>query len=84
MNSVLPWDNLFLLHCIENSRKFLSKDAKILPIKFQLKLIAVEFENLHKIRCPVGLCENEFDIGEFDKVILVIRVYFIKFINISS
>ena len=58
------------MHCIENSRKFFSSDVKILPQKFKLKAIAVEFENLDKIRSPVGICEG-FDISEFDKVILV-------------
>jgi protein arginine N-methyltransferase 7 len=69
-NSVLPWDNLYILHCIENSRKFLSNQFTILPLKFKLKAIAVELENLDKIRSPVGICEG-FDISEFDTVILV-------------
>lgn len=69
-NSVLPWDNLYLINCIDRIKKLQNNKIKILPKKLKFKAIAVELENLDKIRSPVGICEG-FDINAFDKVILV-------------
>ena len=51
----------------------ISKDVgriEVLPKKLKVKLIAIQMENLHKIRNPVG----DFDgikLDEFDEIILV-------------
>ena len=50
-----------------------------MPKRITFNVIAISMENLDKIRSPVGVCEG-FDLGEFDKVVLV-RAYFIFLIS---
>ena len=49
------------------------KEKTILPKSFKFYAMAVNLENLHKIRSPVGNCEG-FNLDEFDKVILVFNI----------
>jgi protein arginine N-methyltransferase 7 len=68
---MLPWDNLYILNCLRKLSQFKSDDDfVILPTEIKFKAVAVNLENLNKIRSPVVDCEG-FDITEFDKVILV-------------
>jgi protein arginine N-methyltransferase 7 len=78
--ALLPWDNLYLFYGLSNLREIFSNNNAdsngkkssrvILPFRIRFKAIAVSMENLDKIRSPVGITEG-FDIGEFDKIILV-------------
>ena len=43
---------------------------EILPKRIRFMAIALNLEDLNKIRYPVGICEG-FDLAEFDKIILV-------------
>ena len=77
-SGLLPWDNIYFYYCLEHLRQVMSGrgDSKsfdrvtVLPKRLKIKLIGIEMENLHKIRCPVG----DFDgikLDEFDEIILV-------------
>jgi protein arginine N-methyltransferase 7 len=72
--SLLPWDNLYFYYGIQHLKQLNNsqfyKDKKIMPFRIRFKAIAVQLEDLDKIRSPVGETEG-FDITEFDKVILV-------------
>ncbi len=79
--ALLPWDNLYFYYGLDNLREIFSNNNTdngskknsnrvILPFRIKFKAIAVSMENLDKIRSPVGITEG-FDIGEFDKIILV-------------
>ena len=72
--ALLPWDNVYFHYGLENLRSLYPadyfKNIKILPKRIKFFGLAVNMENLDKIRSPVGICEG-FDLGEFDKVILV-------------
>lgn len=77
-SGLLPWDNMYFYYCLEHLKQVMAdrKGSKgfdhvtVLPKRLKIKLIAIEMENLHKIRCPVG----DFDgikLDEFDEIILV-------------
>src|SRR5579883_1830266 len=76
--ALLPWDNLYFYYGLEHVAsliQLLHRDAiTVLPRRMRFYAIAVSLENLDKIRSPVQSTEG-FDIREFDKVILVIRVF---------
>ena len=68
--ALLPWENLYFYYGSKNAKKISADTSvKFLPNKITFKAIAVNFENLDKIRSPVDNCEG-FNIAEFDKVIL--------------
>jgi len=67
--SILPWDNLHFYYFIEQYRSKFRSDTKIFPSKARLRCIALEFDNLHKIRSSVGQC-CQFDLTPFDEEIL--------------
>ncbi len=71
-NTLLPWDNLYLLNCVDKIRKLNSIESQltVLPAEVEFYAMAVRFEDLNKIRSTVGVCEG-FDLTEFDEVILV-------------
>ena len=50
------------------SRQLLSADTVIIPCKARLKMLAMEFEDLWKIRAPVGRCTG-FDLTPLDEII---------------
>ena len=72
--ALLPWDNIYFYYGLAHLKSLLPvndfKEKTILPKSFKFYAIAVNLENLHKIRSPVGNCEG-FNLDEFDKVILV-------------
>jgi protein arginine N-methyltransferase 7 len=68
--ALLPWENLYFYYGSKQANKIACKNkVKSLPCRITLKAIAVDFEDLDKIRSPVGVCEG-FDLTPFDKIIL--------------
>ncbi|XP_060519406.1 protein arginine N-methyltransferase 7 [Cylas formicarius] len=67
-SSILPWDNLYFLYLLNKLKGRLSGTVKIFPQKCTIKGVPVRFEDLYKIRAPLGLCEG-FDVKPFDDLI---------------
>ncbi|XP_064394524.1 protein arginine N-methyltransferase 7-like isoform X2 [Halichondria panicea] len=65
-SSLLPWHNLHYWYSLCNLRKFMKPECAVVPGVIVLKAIAVKFENMYKLREPVGTVEG-FNISEFDK-----------------
>jgi hypothetical protein len=79
----MPWDNLYFFYALLNLKELVSnnnrnnqgdllKNTIITPKRMVFKAVAVCLEDLDKIRSPVGISEADINIGEFDKIILVI------------
>lgn len=67
-SALLPWHSLFFWHCRTALAPRLCPDAVILPHTAKLHMVAVEFENLWRIRAPCGTCEG-FDVSAMDEMI---------------
>lgn len=72
VTSVLPWDSLFYLYLLKTFSQKFSENVEIIPKRVIIKTVAVEFENLHKIRAPLKVCEG-FIMQDFDQLIKVIH-----------
>ncbi|XP_065160684.1 protein arginine N-methyltransferase 7 isoform X2 [Atheta coriaria] len=66
--SIVPWDNLLLLHLLKKFQASLTDDVRIFPQKCIIKAVAMQFDDLHKIRAPLGTC-NGFLMKPFDHLI---------------
>ncbi|XP_072519031.1 protein arginine N-methyltransferase 7 isoform X2 [Salminus brasiliensis] len=66
--SLLPWHSLFFWHCRTALARLLQPGATILPCSATLYLLAVEFEDLWRIRAPCGTCES-FDVSPMDEMV---------------
>nr|XP_039254174.1 protein arginine N-methyltransferase 7-like isoform X1 [Styela clava] len=66
--SFLPWHDLRFWYARTDLQSYLAAEAQILPLKAHLYIAAVEFENLWKIRAPVGIVEG-FDVSVMDGMI---------------
>ncbi|XP_067929621.1 protein arginine N-methyltransferase 7-like isoform X2 [Watersipora subatra] len=62
--SFLPWNDLRFWY----TRSRLSQSVDVFPISAHLVGMAVQFDNLHKIRQPVKECEG-FDLNLYDSMI---------------
>ncbi|XP_066254433.1 protein arginine N-methyltransferase 7 [Euwallacea similis] len=67
-STILPWDNLLFLYLRGSIRTVLNKNVKVFPKSCNVKAVAVNFENLNKIREPLGICEG-FSMANFDHLI---------------
>ena len=77
--SLLPWHSLYLWYARTELHPYLAppgmngdghQGALVMPATATLRAVAVELEDLWKIRAPVGNCEG-FDLGYFDRMIEV-------------
>lgn len=68
--AIYPWDNLHLGHIIETNKSRLKRDVQILPGVCSVWGMTVEFLDLHKIKAPLGICEN-INLSTFDKLVKV-------------
>ncbi|KAF7707638.1 protein arginine N-methyltransferase 7 isoform X1 [Silurus meridionalis] len=66
--SLLPWHSLFFWYCRTALSCLLRPDATVLPSSATLYMIAVEFQDLWRIRAPCGTCE-EFDVSPMDEMV---------------
>lgn len=67
-SSLLPWHSLYFWYCRTALASRLRPDAVVLPRSASLHLLAVEFEDLWRIRAPCGTCEG-FDVSAMDEMI---------------
>lgn len=67
-NSSLPWCDLKFWYERSSLNDYLTPNARILPIGAKLCLAAVQFEDLWKIRAPIGVVEG-FDVSIMDEMI---------------
>lgn len=70
LTSIVPWDNLLFLFLLALFKEKLSNDVQIFPQKAVIKGVAMNFADLHKIRCPLEKCEG-FLMKDFDDLIQV-------------
>lgn len=68
-SSILPWDNLHFYYLIQQYRSDFNSNIKFFPGKARIRCLALEFDNLHKIRSAVKQC-CQFDLTPFDEQIL--------------
>uniref|UniRef100_A0A3Q4MAD1 Protein arginine N-methyltransferase 7 n=1 Tax=Neolamprologus brichardi TaxID=32507 RepID=A0A3Q4MAD1_NEOBR len=66
--SLLPWHSLFFWYCRTALAGLLRPDASILPRSASLHMVAVEFQDLWRIRAPCGTCEG-FDVTPMDEMV---------------
>ncbi|XP_015252944.1 PREDICTED: protein arginine N-methyltransferase 7 isoform X1 [Cyprinodon variegatus] len=66
--SLLPWHSLFFWYCRTALAGILRPSATILPSSASLHMMAVEFQDLWRIRAPCGTCEG-FDVSPMDEMI---------------
>uniref|UniRef100_A0A8C2G563 Protein arginine N-methyltransferase n=1 Tax=Cyprinus carpio TaxID=7962 RepID=A0A8C2G563_CYPCA len=66
--SLLPWHSLFFWYCRTAVAQLLHPSATILPRAATLYIIAVEFQDLWRIRAACGTCEG-FDVSPMDEMI---------------
>ncbi|KAK4876816.1 hypothetical protein RN001_009322 [Aquatica leii] len=67
--SILPWDGLYFAYSIKKIQNLLSDNCVIAPKSFTIKGIVVEFNDLQKIRLPLGNVEG-FEMTHFDSLIM--------------
>ncbi|XP_037306713.2 protein arginine N-methyltransferase 7 [Pungitius pungitius] len=66
--SLLPWHSLFFWYCRTALAGLLRPDATILPRAATLNMVAVEFQDLWRIRAPCGTCEG-FNVSPMDEMV---------------
>uniref|UniRef100_A0A3P9IUH0 Protein arginine N-methyltransferase n=1 Tax=Oryzias latipes TaxID=8090 RepID=A0A3P9IUH0_ORYLA len=66
--SLLPWHSLFFWYCRTALSGLLRPDVTILPCSASLHVVAVEFQDLWRIRAPCGRCEG-FDVTPMDEMV---------------
>ncbi|XP_048461962.1 protein arginine N-methyltransferase 7 [Rhincodon typus] len=66
--SLLPWHNLYFWYARTYLTKVLRSELTVLPQSAVLLAMAVEFENLWRIRAPCGVCEG-FNVSLMDEMI---------------
>ncbi|XP_029909720.1 protein arginine N-methyltransferase 7 [Myripristis murdjan] len=66
--SLLPWHSLFFWYCRTALAGLLQPGATILPCSASLHIVAVEFQDLWRIRAPCGTCEG-FDVRPMDEMV---------------
>lgn len=66
--SLLPWHSLFFWYCRTALAGLLQPNATILPCSASLHMVAVEFQDLWRIRAPCGTCEG-FDVTPMDDMV---------------
>ncbi|XP_056596506.1 protein arginine N-methyltransferase 7 [Triplophysa dalaica] len=66
--SLLPWHSLYFWYCRTAVAQLLHPNATILPSAGTLYIVAVEFQDLWRIRAPCGTCEG-FDVSPMDEMI---------------
>ncbi|CAH1266914.1 PRMT7 [Branchiostoma lanceolatum] len=67
-SSLLPWHSLYFWYVCTRLRPKLQEGAVVLPAQASLVAVAMEFENLWRLRAPVGTVEG-FDISVMDQMV---------------
>lgn len=69
-SATLPWHGLYFWYARTQLSQLLAPGAKVMPQGATLRGLPIQFDDLWKIRSPVGLCEG-FDLSTFDDLIEV-------------
>lgn len=76
--SSLPWDDLQLWYIRSNLTQ--SHSVKVCPLRAHLYSLVVQFDDLHKIRSPLGTIEG-LDLSIYDHMIEV-RVCVVEYFGL--
>ncbi|XP_068618340.1 protein arginine N-methyltransferase 7-like [Battus philenor] len=71
--AVFPWENLKVAYLLHKYRSKLCETVSIIPDGCEFWAMPVEFQDLHKIRIPLGVCEG-IDMSVFDGLVEGSRV----------
>ncbi|XP_023950812.2 protein arginine N-methyltransferase 7 [Bicyclus anynana] len=72
-SAILPWENLKMAYLLYKYKSKLNESVKIVPESCELWAMPVEFQDLHKIRIPLGSCEG-IDMTIFDDLVESSRI----------
>ncbi|RVE53723.1 hypothetical protein evm_001615 [Chilo suppressalis] len=67
-SAILPWENLKMAYIIYIFKDKLRENISIIPDRCEFWAMPVEFQDLHKIRIPLGNCEG-IDMSIFDGLV---------------
>ncbi|CAH0761369.1 unnamed protein product [Diatraea saccharalis] len=76
-SAILPWENLKMAYIIYTFKDKLREGVSFIPEGCQIWAMPVEFQDLHKIRVPLGNCEG-IDMSIFDTLIEVTCIFIFK------
>ncbi|XP_045766550.1 protein arginine N-methyltransferase 7-like isoform X2 [Maniola jurtina] len=71
--AILPWENLKVAYLLYRYRSKLKDFVPVIPESCEFWAMPVEFQDLHKIRIPLGMCEG-IDMSIFDSLVESSRV----------
>lgn len=66
----MPWDCIDFIYAVEYLKPYLKDNFVCLPKKGYLKGICLHLKDLWKIRSPVGISAQGFNLAKFDEVIM--------------
>lgn len=69
-SAILPWENLKSAFFLYKHRDSIREFVTIVPEEFEIWAMPVEFQDLQKIRIPLGKCEG-IEMGIFDELVEV-------------
>ncbi|XP_028029160.1 protein arginine N-methyltransferase 7 [Bombyx mandarina] len=72
-SAILPWENLKIAYLLFKYREKLNSGLSVIPERCEFWAVPVEFQNLHKIRVPLGVCEG-IDMSKFDELVETSRL----------
>ncbi|KAL0871706.1 hypothetical protein ABMA27_004219 [Loxostege sticticalis] len=72
-SAILPWENLKMAYILYKFKDKLREGVSVIPEGCEFWAMPVEFQDLHKIRIPLGTCEG-IDMGVFDKLVESSRI----------
>ncbi|XP_046968729.1 protein arginine N-methyltransferase 7 [Vanessa cardui] len=67
-SAILPWENLKVAYLLYKYRNKLKDGITVIPTSCEFWAMPVEFQDLHKIRIPLGICEG-IDMSIFDTLV---------------
>ncbi|XP_045450910.1 protein arginine N-methyltransferase 7-like [Melitaea cinxia] len=67
-SAILPWENLKVAYRLYKFRNKLKDGITVMPQSCEFWAMPVEFQDLHKIRIPLGICEG-IDMSIFDDLV---------------
>lgn len=70
VTTLLPWQNIYFWYLKNEVSQYISMSAKTLPVGVTVWAMAVQFDDLWKIRAPLHSVEG-FKMTDFDKLIEV-------------
>ncbi|XP_028158000.1 protein arginine N-methyltransferase 7 isoform X1 [Ostrinia furnacalis] len=72
-SAILPWENLKMAYILYKFKDKLRENVSLIPEGCEFWAMPVEFQDLHKIRIPLGKCEG-IDMSVFDSLVESSRI----------